>query len=295
VNHLNALQLCWAADLGEVGPYIGGQVASEGCEQHPAGCAGFDQLRTKVEDELRKTRATRRFAELADGFTNIVFEQSDSLKAASDLLKQPVQTSGWFNRQGGDAPKGANERLLAAVFAEDVLRDKRNTAAIDVGQGMLMAARVVENKPAGVRPLEEVSNAIDKRLRLQRASELAIEAGRARLADLRAGKDSGSGWSTPSLVGRQQQSALPEAAMRQVFRVDTEKLPAYAGVEQPGGGYLLLRVTRVVDSKGIDPGARIGFSRQASQLTAQEQIASYIGALRTEAKVSINNDALQRR
>ena len=51
----------------------------------------------------------------------------------------------------------------------------------------------------------------------------------------------------------------------------------------------------MVDSKGIDPGARIGFSRQASQLTAQEQIASYIGALRTEAKVSINNDALQRR
>jgi len=259
------------------------------------GGAGFDQLRTKVEDEMRKTRASRRFAELADNFTNLVFEQSDSLKAAAELLKQPMQTSGWFSRQGGDAPKGANERLLAAVFADDVLKDRRNTAATEVGPGVLVSARVIDNKPAGLRPLVEVREAIEKRLRLQRASELAIEAGRSKLEALRQGKDSGGGWSAPALVSRQQRATLSEAAIRQVFRADAGKLPAYVGVEQPGGGYLLLRVSKVIDAKGIDPNARAGFTRQANQLLAQEQVSAYIAALRAGAKVEISKDLIERR
>jgi hypothetical protein len=204
---------------------------------------GFEQVRPKVEEELRRSRASRRFAELAESLTNTVFEQSDTLKPAADQLNQPIQTSGWFSRQGGDMPKGSSDRLLSAVFAEDVLREKRNTAAIEVAPGVLMAARVVENKPAGLRPLAEVAEALEKRLRLQRASELAIDEGRKRLADLRAGKDAGSGWSAPQLLNRQKPGSLPEVAVRQVFRVDASKLPAYAGVEQPGGGYLLLRVS----------------------------------------------------
>ena len=259
----------------------------------------FEQIRAKVEEELRRTRASRRFAELADSFTNTVFEQSETLKPAAELLGQPLQTSGWFSRQGGalagEPPKGANDRLVAAVFTEDVLRDKRNTAAIEVAPGVLMAARVVENKPAGLRPLAEVSEALEKRLRLQRASELAIDAGRKRLAELRAGKDAGAGgWSAPQLVNRQQPGSLPEAAVRQIFRADTSKLPAYVGVEQPGGGYLLLRVSRVVESRGIDPNARAGFARQAYQLATQEQISAYIASLRAGAKVTLTPAATER-
>ncbi|MCE2949691.1 MAG: SurA N-terminal domain-containing protein [Betaproteobacteria bacterium] len=255
---------------------------------------GFEQVRAKVEEELRRTRASRRFAELADSFTNTVFEQSETLKPAADLLGQPLQTSGWFGRQGGDAPKGSNERLLAAVFAEDVLRDKRNTAAIEVAPGVLMAARVVENKPARLRPLAEVSAALEKRLRFERASEMAIDAGRKRLAELRAGKDAGTGWSPPQMVNRQQPGALPEAAVRQLFRADVSKLPAFVGVEQPGGGYLLLRVSRVVESRGIDPNARAGFARQAYQLAAQEQVSAYIASLRSAAKVKLSSAATER-
>jgi peptidyl-prolyl cis-trans isomerase D len=253
---------------------------------------GFEQLRTKVEDELRRSRASVRFAELADSFTNTVFEQSESLKPAAELLGQPVQTSGWFSRQGGDVPEGATERLIAAVFAEDVLTDKRNTAAIEVSPGVLVSARVIERRPASLRPLAQVSEALEKRLRFQRASELAVDAGRTRLADLRAGKDSGGGWSAPQRVSRQQPAGLSEPALRQLFRADTVKLPAYVGVEQPGGGYLLLRVSRVVESRGIDPNARAGFSRQAYQLATQEGVSAYIAALRAEGKVKVMSGAV---
>jgi len=254
----------------------------------------FEQVRGKVEEELRRSRSSARFAELADSFTNTVFEQSESLKPAAELLGQPVQTSGWFNRQGGDVPKGSSERLVAAVFAEDVLTDKRNTAAVEVAPGVLMSARVVERKPAGLRPLAEVAEALEKRLRFQRASELAVDAGRKRLADLRAGKDAGGGWSAPQLVNRQQPAGLSEPALRQLFRADASKLPAFVGVEQAGGGYLLLRVSRVVESRGIDPNARAGFVRQAYQLAAQEEVSAYIAALRAGGKVKVTPGAIER-
>jgi peptidyl-prolyl cis-trans isomerase D len=259
------------------------------------GGASFEALRPKIEEDLRRARATRRHAELAEAFTNLVFEQSDSLKAAADAIGQPVRTSGWFSRQGGDTPRGANDRLVAAIFADEVLREQRNTAAVETGPGVLMAARVVESKPASVRPFEEVASAIERRLRLARASELAVEAGRKRLEALRTGGADPGGWSTPATVSRREPGSLPQVALRPVFREDVSRLPAYTGVEQPGGGYLLLRIGRVVETRGVDPQARATVSRQVQQAVAQEQVATYLEGLRKAASVRIERESLERR
>lgn len=274
----------------ESGVHVVRLVATRG-----GGSAGFEAQRPKVEEDLRRARATRRHAELAEAFTNLVFEQSDSLKAAAEAIGQPVQSSGWFSRQGGDVPKGATDRLVAAVFADEVLREQRNTAAVEVAPGVLMAARVVETRPASVRPFEEVASAIERRLRLARASELAIEAGRKRLDALRAGGADPGGWSAPALVSRREPGSLPEAALRPVFREDATRLPAYAGVEQPGGGYLLLRVSRVIDARGVDPQTRAAVARQLQQAVAQEQLGAYLNSLRKAASVRIERENLERR
>jgi hypothetical protein len=50
----------------------------------------------------------------------------------------------------------------------------------------------------------------------------------------------------------------------------------------------------VVESRGIDPNARVGFVRQAYQLAAQEQVGAYIDALRTSAKVTLTPAAVER-
>jgi len=259
------------------------------------GGSGFEALRPRIEEDLRRSRATRRHAELAEAFTNLVFEQSDSLKAAAEAIGQPIQTSGWFGRQGGDLPRGSNERLLAAVFSDEVLREQRNTAAVEIEPGVLMAARVTESRPASVRPYEEVAGAIERRLRLARASELAIEQGRKRLEALRAGGTDAGGWSPPTLVSRRESGSLPPVALRPLFREDVTRLPAYVGVEQPGGGYLLLRIGRVVESRGVDPQVRAAVARQVQQAVAQEQLGAYLDALRRAATVRIEREALARR
>ena len=45
---------------------------------------------------------------------------------------------------------------------------------------------------------------------------------------------------------------LTEPVARQAFKAATTKLPAYTGIEAPGGGYLLIRITRVMDPPKVD-------------------------------------------
>ncbi|WP_204281180.1 hypothetical protein, partial [Proteus mirabilis] len=53
----------------------------------------FEAVRAEVEAEVRKQLAQRRYAEAAEQFGNLVYEQSDSLQPAADKLKLKVLTA----------------------------------------------------------------------------------------------------------------------------------------------------------------------------------------------------------
>ncbi len=61
-------------------------------------------------------------------------------------------------------------RIIEALFTEDSLKNRRNTQAIEVAPNTLVAARVVDHRPAAVRPLDEVKAAIRQRLEQQEAA-----------------------------------------------------------------------------------------------------------------------------
>ena len=53
----------------------------------------FEAVRTGIEDEVRKQLATKKWAEVAEQFTNTVYEQADSLQPVIDKLKLAKQTA----------------------------------------------------------------------------------------------------------------------------------------------------------------------------------------------------------
>ncbi len=254
----------------------------------PGQVKSFDQVRPEIENELKKQRAGRRFAELAEQFNNTVFEQSDSLKPAADLVKQAPLTSAWITRTGTQEARLNNPKLIQAIFSEDVLVNKRNTEAIEISPGTIVAARVIEHRPARVQPFEDVKDAVQSRLIQSRASELAAQEGREQLEQLRQGKGAQPGWSTPQLVSRGDPKGLAEPALRQVFKADAAKLPGYVGVEAPAGGYMLLRVTRVVEPQKVDPAQQKQLSESLAQIVGEEQFSVYLASLKSKAKVSLN-------
>ena len=138
-------------------------------------------------------------------------EQGDSLKPAADALKLAIQNGGWVSRGGSDNKLLNNPKLLQAVFAEDAVKNKRNTEVVDVGGNTLVAARVVEYKPASVRPFAEVSAEINQRLTRQRASQLAAKQGRELLAKFKRGESEALDWSAAKLVSRDDAQEIGRA------------------------------------------------------------------------------------
>src|SRR5688500_4452988 len=257
----------------------------------PVDAKPFEALRGEIEAELKKSRASKRFAEAADDFRNIVYEQFDSLKPAAERFKLKVQSTDWITRSPGQE-LGAldNPKLIAALFSSDALEKKRNTDAIEVAPATLVAARVVEHQPAAERKFEEVRAEIVELLRRREAAELARKEGAEKLEKLRQGADAGLKWGQAKTVSRREPQGLPGDVVRQVMSADAAKLPAYVGVPAGDSGYLLLRISKVIEAEAPKQEA---LSRPAALLGAA-QYDAYVASLRAQADVEINPKSLEK-
>ncbi len=251
----------------------------------------YEEVKKEIADEVARQKGQRKFAEAAETFSNMVYEQSDSLKGAAERFKLPIQTTGWIAKSARQE-LGAldNPKLLSALFSSDALKNKRNTDAIEVAPNTLVAARVLEHQPAAQRKLDEVKAEITELLRNREASALALKEGTAKLEQLRKGQDAGVKWGAPRLISRQGSQGFPPNVMRQVFGADTAKLPAYIGIPLPDAGYVLLRVSKVIDeaSKEPDPQAAM----RAASLYGNAQYEAFVESLRSRADIEIRPGSL---
>ncbi|MCX8145706.1 MAG: SurA N-terminal domain-containing protein [Azovibrio sp.] len=257
----------------------------------PARVQPLAEVRGQIEAELKRERAARAFAEAAEHFANLVYEQSDSLKPAAEAYKLAVRQSGWITRAGGEGVF-AHPKLIEALFSVDVVQNGRNTEAIEVAPGTLVAARKLDYKPATLRPLETVKPEIEARLKEEKALALAARQGEAKLAALKAGQNEPLAWGASQNVSRIAPGKLAPAALAAVFRVDAGKLPAYAGVELPGVGYALYKVSKVENAAAA---AEVGaaLKQQLNSLAASAEVEAYMAALRQRYKVEVRKDALR--
>ena len=248
----------------------------------------FEEARAEIEAELRKSRAAKRFNEAADIFTNMVYEQADSLKPAAERFKLPVQTTGWIVKSSAQE-LGAldNPKLVSALFSPDAIQNKRNTDAIEVAPATLVAARVLEHQPAAQRTLDEVKQELGETLRRREAVALAQKEGMARLEQLRKGGDAGLTWGKPREVSRRDAKGLAPELARQVVAADVSKLPAYVGVPSQEGGYVLLRISKVTEAPAAERSADTGQRLAAALGTAQYQ--AYVASLRSRADIEVRS------
>jgi len=262
--------------------------------EKPAKGKSLAEATPEIEADLKKSAASRRFAEIAEGLANMVYEQPTSLKPVSDQYKLPIQQSGWFSRNAGAPPPLANPKVLAEIFSDNAIKAKRNTAAIEGNPGTVVAARVIEHKPAEQRPLEAVRAVVESRARREEALKLAQAEGEAALKEYQAGKDAGLKWPAPLAVSRQKPGGLPPPVLDRIFKADAKALPGYAGVQTPSG-YSIVKVTRVIDIGEIDDAKRKSLAAQLQQAVALGELESSIGALRETVGVQLRKESADRK
>jgi len=159
----------------------------------------------------------------------------------------------------------------------------------------LMAARVVDYKPASPRPFDEVKAEIRRQLERKAAGELAQAAGKVKLALLQQGKDAGVTFSKPATLMRNQpQPGYPPAALAMIFQADATKLPAYAGSVNERGGYSIYRIERVIAPAAPDTARLTAFSDRVGEQMGRELTAAYVASLKAKADVKINQANLEK-
>ncbi len=255
----------------------------------PAKMQALNEVKGMIAQRLKLQHASDKFAELAEKFNNTVYEQSDSLKPAAELAKTSVQQGVWLSK--GQVPAGIwTEKALQAVFSEDALKNKRNTAALEVAPNTLLAARVIEYKPASERPLAEVSASIQQQLQRLQASELATQQGQKLLEQLQHGEKANVAWKAAEVTMRNQRSGIDPALLQAVFRADVSKLPAYVGVNN-ASGYVLARIDAVKDDASIDDNKLTRYEQQIRQLTGEALLMAYMADVKKRANISIKGFA----
>jgi peptidyl-prolyl cis-trans isomerase D len=246
----------------------------------------FEAVRNEVLADVRKGLAAKRYAEAAIDFGNVVYEQPDSLKPVAEKFGLTVQTAAAVKRTPVPGQTGplANAKFLEALFANDALRNKRNTEAVETAPSQLVSGRVVEYQPARVLPLAEVRDAVKASVTARAAAAQAKAAGEARQAAVKAAPDTKLGEAV--VVSRATSAALPRPVVEAVLKEPTAQLPAVLGVDLGSQGFAVVKLTQV---KGRDPvGADAGQVRfQYNQAWATAEAEAYYGALKKRFDVKM--------
>jgi peptidyl-prolyl cis-trans isomerase D len=251
----------------------------------------FEQVRADIERDLKTQQAQKEFAKAADQFTNLVYEQADSLQPAADALKLKIQQADALTRRGL-APH-VNARVVEALFSEESIKSRRNTQAIEVGTNTLVSARIVDHKPAAVRPLDEVKAQVRQLVERREAVRLAKDAGEARLAELRK-QPSDAGFAPARTISRGNPQGLPPSAMNAIMRAPADKLPAFVGTEVDNAGYLIAQIVSTKVGEAGSAEQRDARSRVLAQQAAAADEAAYAEGLKARHNVKILNADFQK-
>lgn len=259
----------------------------------------LEDVRAEIETELKRQAATRKFAEAAETFNNLVYEQSDSLQPAAEKFKLTVQQSDWLPktpdpRMTADLGPFANPKILAGLFSDDAVKSKRNTEVVEIAPNTLLAARVLEHSPASMKAFETVKSDIEALLKTREAAALAKTSGETRLAELQKAGEDKLAWTPTRGVSRQQGRTLPPATIQALFKADVQKLPVYVGAEV-GGNYMLYKIVKVTQPEKLDEAKRKGLQAEYGSIVAQEDLSSYLSGLRQRYKIVINAALLENR
>lgn len=249
----------------------------------PSTIRPFEAVRSDIEAEYIGQMALREFSEKAEDFTNIVYEQADSLEPVAKKFGLTIHKADNVTRAGVADPELKplfNEHVIDNLYGDECLKEKRNSSAVEVGSNKLVAARVVKYYPTAVRPFDEVKAEIADGMKLRKAAELAKAAGEKKLAEVRESK-SLDGFSAPVWVSRQRLLGHPAELVDRLVALPADKLPTYTGMAVEGGAYIIgfVKAAKVETPK---PEELQSLTREFATIYGEADRRGYLSALRTE-------------
>ena len=248
----------------------------------------LEEMRPEIEAELKKQQAQKKFAEVAESFTNGVYEQPDSLKAIADRLKLEVKTANNVLRKPAQGTAGvlANAKFLNALFAPDAVEKKRNTEAVETASNQLVSGRIVQYTPARTLAFAEVKDRVRERVLAVQGAELARKEGAQKLVDWKAAPASAA---LPEAVAisRDQGQKLPPQLIEAAMRADAGNLPAWVGVDLASLGYAVIKINKLLEREPAKGQSVEQDRKQYTQWWTNAESLAYYNGLKDRFKAEI--------
>ena len=245
----------------------------------------LEAVRGEIEALYAQQASMQAFAAEAENFSNMVYEQSDSLEPVMTKFNLKPQTMKNVTRNFKD--QTINGNVVEALYSFDVLSDKRNTNSIEVAHNTLLSARVTAHHPETTKTFEAVKAEIVERLTNEKAAKSAETEGAKIVAKLQAGDKQNLKFGEAVSLSRQNPGEYGYDVVTAAMKPEGTKLPAFTGVMTPKG-YVVFEVlnANVPVASAEDIAAR---KQELARIFGRIDQKAYMDALEVKLEATVNN------
>jgi len=245
----------------------------------------FETVKNQIKGELLFNKALVEFGENAEDFSNIVYEQSESLQQAANKFSLKIEDSEWLSFE--NAKKFFNNEAFAqAIFDKYAIDGMKNIAAIEASPNNLVAARVVDFRSSAAKSFDEVKGSIKDFLVEAESQRLLILAGTKLIEDVKL-KPNVINWIDELTVDRVDRQGLSDTLLNAIFKMDGKDLPAYTGLYDSKGEYVIVKLSKVVTEKVEDKDSIDTYYNEYISMIQEEIDFSFISDLKAKADIDI--------
>ncbi|KID58200.1 peptidylprolyl isomerase [Pseudoalteromonas luteoviolacea] len=251
----------------------------------------FEELAAELRAELEQNAKIDAFYGKQEDVRELAFEVADTLDDAAAVANLEVKRTELVARNLLPAPLNSPE-VSRVIFTPELLEDGVNSEVIEVAPEHVVVVRVVEHKPAAVKPLEEVTAQITTRLENDKASELAKDKAQELFAQLEGGKTLAEIAAAESLEVKseaalaRQSYAVSPALVSKAFKMahPTEEGTSKAMVELNNGDSALL-VVKAVNLANVTDELEPQQKQSITRTQVNKNYLALLGALEGTAEI----------
>ena len=249
--------------------------------------ADFKTVKNQIKGELIFNAALAEYGSSAEDFSNIVYERSESLQEVAKKFELKIEESEWLSFE--DAKKFFNNEAFAqAIFDKNAIDEKKNIPAIEASPNNLVAARVIDFRPSTAKPFEEVKDKIKEFLIESESQRLLITAGTKLIEDVKLKKKKVD-WIDQLVIDRVDRKGLSDPLINAIFKMDDRELPAYTGLYDSRGEYIIVQLNDVVTEKVDDKDSFDTYYDEYIAVITEEIDLAFMTDLRVKADIDLNS------
>ncbi|MCK4870420.1 MAG: SurA N-terminal domain-containing protein [Gammaproteobacteria bacterium] len=214
--------------------------------------APFSKVKERVRKAYVQQQAAKIFAQKGDDLSDLTYTNANSLAPAAKKLGVQIQTTALFTAKGLKSGIASKAGVVKAAFSDNVLQQKYNSDAIDLGAGRSMVMRINKHIPQTVKPLSAVQAVIKQALLTQAAQAKVDVVGKELLQQIQQGKGiqsvikkNGLDWESFTKIDRKSKKVDPQildAAFD--LPLPSANKPQVMGIDLINGGYALVAATK---------------------------------------------------